>query len=400
MSGQTWSGSYITAVDTQNNTTVISVADTDNGYQTTANYADYDLDYVMDFNTDRPLRVLQLTDTQIIDSAQSRTPDRLGVTQKTAWAPDQIYNNVLRYIIKAVNDTKPDLILLTGDIIFGEFDDNGACLTALVDCMDSLQIPWAPVFGNHDNESMMGVAWQCRQLEESPYCLFERRNELGGNGNYSIGIAKNGQLQRVIFMMDSNGCSRTPDINKDEVKTTVGFTDAQMNWLKDMGLQVNELAGKTIPSFVGYHIPTQEVLLAAENAGYQSGTDSAKITYTIGVDVAAQFGDSGYKGDQILYDMHDNDGLLEVMKQIGTDGAFFGHVHLNSTSVLYEGVRWTFGLKTGSYDNCPVVMGGTLIMLSSDCSSFTVEQTQTTAAQIGAEYPDTIYTAVVDASAS
>ena len=390
MGGKTWAGHYITSVNTQSGTTVISAADTDNGYQSTADYTAYGFDYVMDFNVDRELKILQITDTQIIDAAQCRTEDRLADFQKSNWATDKMYNNVLRYIVKAVNDTKPDLIILTGDIIYGEFDDNGSALMAVINLMDSLQIPWAPIFGNHENESEMGVAWQCQMLENSPYCLFTRRNEIGGNGNYSIGIAKNGQLQRAIFMMDSNGCARSSNVNGTAVKTTVGFTPAQRQWLRNTGLQINAAAGKTIPSFLGYHIPTEEPLLGAIAAGYQSGADSADITYTIGVDNIAQPGDSGYKGDAI--NPYPDPELLPILKEIGTDGVYLGHVHLISTSVMYEGIRWTFGLKTGTYDASPEILGGTLITLASDSNAFTVKQTQTTAKEIAMEYPNRIYT--------
>ncbi len=389
MGGKTWAGNYITSVDLQNSTTVISAADTDNGYKTSADYTAYGLDYVMDLNVDRELKILQITDTQIIDAAQCRSDDRLLDFQKSNWATDKMYNNVLRYIVKAVNDTKPDLILLTGDIIYGEFDDNGSAMMALINCMDSLQIPWAPVFGNHENESEMGVAWQCKQLENSPYCLFTRRNEIGGNGNYSIGIAKNGQLQRVIFMMDSNGCARSSNVNGTAVKSTVGFTPAQRQWLRNTGLQINAAAGKTVPSFLGYHIPTDEPLLGAIAAGYQSGEDSADIIYTIGVDNVAQPGDSGYKGD--AFNGYGDAELLPILKEIGTDGVYLGHVHLISTSVMYEGIRWTFGLKTGTYDESPEILGGTLITVKAD-NSFTVAQTQTTAKEIAEEYPNRIYT--------
>ena len=389
MGGRTWAGKYITSVDAQGNTVVISTADTDNGYKTAADYSAFNLDYVMDLNVDRELKILQITDTQIIDAAQCRTDDRLLDFQKANWATDKMYNNVLRYIVKAVNDTKPDLIILTGDIIYGEFDDNGSALMAMVNLMDSLQIPWAPIFGNHENESEMGVAWQCKMLEDSPYCLFTRRNEIGGNGNYSIGIARNGQLQRVVYMMDSNGCARSSNVNGTAVKTTVGFTPAQRQWLRNTALQVNAAAGKTVPSFLGYHIPTEEPLLGAIAAGYQSGADSADITYTIGVDNVAQPGDSGYKGDAM--NPYPDSELLPILKEIGTDGVYLGHVHLISTSVMYEGIRWTFGLKTGTYDASPEILGGTLITVNAD-NSFTVTQTQTTAKEIASEYPNRIYT--------
>lgn len=66
----------------------------------------------------------------------------------------------------AVAQAYPDLIIITGDIVYGSFDDSGATLRWMCKLLDSFEIPWAPVFGNHDNESKMGVAWQCRQLEK------------------------------------------------------------------------------------------------------------------------------------------------------------------------------------------------------------------------------------------
>ena len=71
--------------------------------------------------------------------------------------------------------------------------------------MNQYDIPWAPVFGNHDNESMKGVDWQCEQLKRAKKCLFLQR-ELTGNGNYTVGIRKGNELKRVFFMLDSNGC--------------------------------------------------------------------------------------------------------------------------------------------------------------------------------------------------
>lgn len=392
MGGESLVGKYITYVDTAGTTTVISVADTDNSYKTGTSYDQYGLDYVMDFNVDRELKILQLTDTQIIDSAQCRTASRLWPTEKESWKPDQMYNNLFRYIIKTVHEAKPDLILITGDIIYGEFDDDGTSLLALIKCMDSLRIPWAPIFGNHENESDMGVRWQCEQLENSPYCLFNRRNEIGGNGNYSIGIAKNGNLERVIYMLDSNGCANNSEFNGDEVKMIAGFTSGQKKWYQGIARHINQTAGKMIPSFLAYHIPTKDMGKAAVAAGYQTTVDSMD-TYTLGVEIPGdrvQPGDSGTKGEKGDWSFEDSE-LLALMKEVGTDGAFFGHVHLNSLSIMYEGIRWTYGLKTGTYDSHPDNVGGTLITLATDMKDFSVTQIQTKKSEIDRIYPKQDY---------
>ena len=41
-----------------------------------------------------------------------------------------------------------------------------------MDIFESRAVSVAAVFGNHDNESMMGVEWQCEQfMYNSTYCL-------------------------------------------------------------------------------------------------------------------------------------------------------------------------------------------------------------------------------------
>lgn len=364
---------YITSVDaTTSGTTVISMSETENGYATVTDYDAYGFDYVIDINTDRELKVLQLTDTQIIDSAQERTEERLDSGSEAVWATDQMDKVLFDVMRDTIAQTNPDLILVTGDLIYGEFDDAGTSFLKLIEVMDSFRIPWAPVYGNHENESKKGVVWQNEQLVNSTYCLFNPRHEIGGNGNYSIGLSRNGSLERVVYMLDSNYCSEAPkeDIENGNIIPTPGFTDAQLEWYRSLALRVNTVAGKTIPSIVGFHVPPKEILLGAKAACYQEGDDSSAIQYTIGKDNVAQDGDTGFKKGGFG---HLIASMSDLMNEVGSDGAFFGHVHLCSTSISYAGIRWTFGLKTGAYDASPSEQGGTLISFENNGADFTVE---------------------------
>lgn len=126
---------YISDVSgTMNGTTVISMSDTDANYKSKTDFDEYGFDYVLDINTDsyRELRVLQLTDTQIIDSAQKRYDSRLGTSATNDWKPENMQSILFDCIRETIAKAQPDLILLTGDNIFGEFDDNGTGLEALV----------------------------------------------------------------------------------------------------------------------------------------------------------------------------------------------------------------------------------------------------------------------------
>ncbi len=128
-------------------------------------------DFIVDVPAGRDPVVLQLTDTQIIDAAQER--EGRGGVDRIFWATDQMEERCFDYLTEIIQETKPDFIIITGDVIYGEFDDNGSVWTRFINFMESFQIPWSPVFGNHDNENKMGVDWQCEQLEKAQYCQFE-----------------------------------------------------------------------------------------------------------------------------------------------------------------------------------------------------------------------------------
>lgn len=382
---------------TMNGTTVISMSDSNKNFKSASDFDEYGLDYVIDYdvNSDRELRVLQLTDTQIIDSAQKRYSSRLGTASTENWKPENMQELLFDCMRETIRLAQPDLIVLTGDNIFGEFDDNGTGMEALVAEMESYKIPWAPVYGNHDNECIKGVKWQNELFENATYCIYYSGHDIGGNSNYTIGLAKNGVLQRSIFMLDSNFCANisvyengtkvnkihiNADGNKDngEIITTPGMVDSQINWYRKVAHRVNEVAGKVIPSMLYYHVPTTEVWLAAKAACYQQGNkDKSSIKYYLGQDITTvQNGDVGFKyGNMLTYNnCYDNPTeLLDIMNEVGSDSAAFGHEHLCGISMSYGGVRWTFGLKTGDYDSSPSEQGGTLFTISQDGSDFTVK---------------------------
>ncbi len=378
--GPTGSGRQITSVTkTTHGTQVIGVSDTKNGYQPdTETFDAYGYDYVLDFDSDREFKILQITDTQIrIDTDVSK---------------EKMDELAFGYIRELVKKTNPDLILVTGDSIYGKFDDaEGTIMKAFVAFMETLKIPWAPVYGNHENESDQGVEGQNTQYEEAEYCLFNTRHSIGGNGNYSIGISRNGVMERVVYMMDSNGCgtAHQPDVSSGAIKTTRGFTPEQIEWYYNMALRTNSIAGKTIPNMLGFHIQNDAVVEGAMASIYWFGNpDDSKFRGEIGIFAEAQEGDMGYVSHGVSYGnmitgrqeyyvgepaVAITKKLIKYMNQTGGDGAFFGHEHYCDASISYAGVRWTFGLKTGTYeapqgDN----VGGTVVQLSNNSQEFTV----------------------------
>ena len=319
-------------------------------------------DFVVSLNEGRDaknIRILQLTDMQIIDAAQRRAPDRIRPDEIAAWGKDRFDAMCGNHIRSLVTQSRPDLIIITGDIVYGSFDDSGETLKYICRLMDSFEIPWAPVFGNHDNESLIGVDWQCRQLEESRYCLF-KRGGVSGNGNYTVGIALGNKLLRVIHMLDSNGCrgGNDPSLIKER-----GLYPDQLELIKNNTRRIKAAQQRAVPAFVAFHIPV-DIFKEAETAkGYRTGDDAR---FMLGVDTVAKDRDFGFCLESYGV-IRTEQGFCDFLKAQNVDGVFVGHVHNNCTSISYKDIVWTFGFKTGQYDyHIPYQIGGTLISLDGD----------------------------------
>ena len=307
------------------------------------------VDFFVEVEEGREPVVLQITDPQIIDSSQQRSEDRLGSASYNYWLPENKNARCYDYLTELINNTNPDLILVTGDIIYGEFDDDGSAWIEFINFMDTFKIPWAPIFGNHENESKMGVEWQCEQLEasvnsENGYCLFKQRT-LTGNGNYTVGIKQGGKLKRVFFMLDSNGCGEAQNANA-QLQRTSGFGNDQIAWYEETAQNIKEVSPNTKFS-MAFHIQTAVFGDALEAYGY----DKDNFT-SIDVDTHPEKKDSdfGYLGEKI--GGWDTDySVWNGWKKLGVDSVFVGHEHANSASVVYEGVRLQFGQKSSTYDS-------------------------------------------------
>lgn len=303
------------------------------------------------------IKILQLTDTQVIDASQRRTADRLRADEIAAWDAKNFDAQCGDHIRSLVAQARPDLIIITGDVVYGSFDDSGSTLLWFCRLMDSFKIPWAPVFGNHDNESKKGVLWQCERLEESEYCLF-RRGSVSGNGNYTVGIAIGSDLIRVVHLVDSNGCSASED---PAVIKEKGIYADQLTLIASNTAKLRAAQEKAIPAFMAFHIPVSCFRAAELAKGYQSEEHEF---YTLGASVPARDGDFGFKLEKYRPIEVDDSAFIDFLHSQGIDGVFVGHVHNACTCIDYENVKWVFGLKTGQYDyHVPGQLGGTLISL-------------------------------------
>ena len=330
------------------------------------------VDFVVDVEGGRSPRILLLADPQIMD------PTQMGEEGGADKRLEDLEERCFRYIRQVVNNTKPDLILIAGDIVYGQYDHSGEAFGELVKFFDGFGIPWAPVYGNHDAESNIGVLWQNEQFENAEHCLF-KKGEVTGNGNYTVGIRQNGKLTRVFFMMDSNGCDN-PGKNSimHVMPGGIGFMEDQVEWFTRQGAAIKEANPEANISFV-FHIPFIVFNEAMASVPVGDMGLTAKGNENFGY---MRFQECGADWDR-------NHGIYNAIKDLGTDSIMAGHWHTLSASVVYDGIRFMFGQKSSTYDSAnyktddgtivgtkditagePLV-GGTLMLMDEQTGDFT-----------------------------
>ena len=305
------------------------------------------VDFIVEIPEGRKPVVLQLSDPQMLDSSQA-VSGRLSDGEGDYWAKDKKEERCFKYIRKTVEKICPDLILIAGDIVYGEFDHNGSALLSFIEFMDSLGVLWAPVFGNHETESKMGADWQCKQLENSKYCLFKQRT-LTGNGNYSVGIKQGGKITRAFYMVDSNSGSPSElSVANGHSVHPSGFGEDQILWYTDsINLLKNEYPDIKI-TFV-FHIAISAFERAFERYGYVN--DRSSSVFPIIIDNLDKTGtDFGIILSPTPTWDKDNR-VWQGFKSLGVDSICVGHDHELCASVVYEGIRCQFGLKSSTYDS-------------------------------------------------
>ncbi len=312
--------------------------------------AEYGTDFAIELNVDRDIRVLQLTDPQLYNL----TSDKEIETECSRNGVRAI--EYKRYLRQLINGYNPDLILVTGDLVLGSRDTDGRYLKDYISFMDEFEIPWAPILGNHEAESEMGVDWQCEQLENSKYCLFKQRT-LTGNGNYTVGVVNKGELKRVFFMLDSGGCHSPSEktLECTHFTTEQGFGADQIEWYTNTANEIKSNHPDVKITFA-FHIQPNIVSKAlGELYGYNSNTIASNPINLESVGNSTGHtprpGDFGYVGTYISGWWDLDYSVWEGIKALGTDSILVGHCHQISISFMYEGVRIQYGQKSSTYDS-------------------------------------------------
>ena len=281
-----------------------------------------------------------------------------------------VHQRVIRIMEQALARENPDLVVFLGDItelnIKDPEDDYRRTVEQIFAPVVNAGIPYAIVFGNHDDQSatsgtrtdkeaMLSVIQSlgdCRTVDADP--------SLFGTGTCKIPIysSSGNSVAFDLFMVDSNTYQTPTDGNS-------GYDNPhadQLAWLA-----ANKDAG--VNSLVFQHIPMPEIynLLTVDAGG--SRTYGNK-TYAMSLNSNA----SGSLGEFPCPPRYnDNTGEFAALKSMGgVLGVITGHDHLNDFTGTYDGIKMTAvpGMTYFNYGNETVRGYGVIELDESDLSTY------------------------------
>jgi predicted MPP superfamily phosphohydrolase len=194
---------------------------------------------VLTFNSDGKFKIIMINDTQDTDKTMKAT---------------------LKLIANAIDKVKPDLVVLDGDNISGSWlgineQKVKKAIDNIVKPINDRNIPFAVVFGNHDQETGVSKEKQMQIYQSYQNCLaVDEGGALSNCGTYNLLIQNSTGTKNVfnIWMIDS-GTSDTAGgyqcVNVDQIA-----------WYQKTSTELKAQNGGTpLPSLLFQHIPVPEI---------------------------------------------------------------------------------------------------------------------------------------------
>ena len=245
---------------------------------------------------------------------------------------------VLEMINEVLDAEKPDLVILTGDIVTKEPVEKG--WRTIVEPMVSRGIPWAVTLGNHDDEQDLNreqLISLFQQIEMN--CTVSGDKDVYGYGNYVLPIYNQNaeEVSALIFGMDSNAY---PTI--EGVGDYGWFHSSQIEWYQKTSIiWTKENSGQPLPALAFFHIPLPEYHEAWKKGDMKS---------------------IGRKGEKVCSPVINTGMFAAMLKQGDIMGIFVGHDHVNDYISTMHGIALAYGRFSGGRDTYGKLKNGSRII--------------------------------------
>lgn len=290
---------------------------------------------------------------------------------RTNGGVQQTMDNCFPLMDKLVEDAKPDYIIMIGDnegnyTRTPEEEEQAQTLyREMIKKMDSYEIPYSPIFGNHERDTYT-LEWQAQQFvkarEENGYCYFSDDvvfregagvNELRGNYTVSLTEGSNDDILYSFVFLDSG------DLNGSMDEAQFDFYEEHIKKIstKEFG-EYDKESGQVVPSMLFLHRALPEYDAAGKlGTGNADGKGAVKPEFGKGTNYEEQY-DSR---------MGENNLFQRVLALESTTLIGCGHRHNNNSVIRYEGVDLMFATKTGiNNGHDKRIIGGTVITIKDE----------------------------------
>lgn len=226
----------------------------------------------------------------------------------------------LACVREMVQTEKPDLVVVTGDIIYSAPADS--TLSVVLKTFAQLGVPFCMTFGNHDYDFKTPAVALYNQMQKTPNCVMPVLQ--GKNTDYSLPIlSSNGKrTAAVLYCIDTH--------NKPAIGGIGGYqwiSHNQITWYRQRSMVYKQKnGGKQVPSLAFLHIPLPEFNYATANTQCPMYGSRLEKAYSPSI----------------------NSGMFASIKEMGDImGVFCGHDHDNDYAVSYFNVLLAHGRFSG-----------------------------------------------------
>ncbi|MCR5484633.1 MAG: metallophosphoesterase, partial [Clostridiales bacterium] len=206
------------------------------------------------FNDDGKFRIINFSDIQDDATLDSRTKS---------------------FLRQAVLYNSPDIIVLTGDNIYGPEVKTAAnarsAIGKFMSVFEELGVPVAIVFGNHDDQDCISKEDQMAIYNSYSVSIsYDEGTSMAGCGTYNVPIYSSTNSNKVAFNLWMFDTGSSQNISGYDY-----MRDNQLNWYRS---KANELkaqnGGVRVPSIAFQHIIVKEIYNALKQVS--SGTSGAQ----------------------------------------------------------------------------------------------------------------------------
>ena len=249
-------------------------------------------------------------------------------------------DSVMNTISMIIEKEKPDLVVLTGDIVTSRpVEDAWSIMTKP---MRDAGIPWAAVFGNHDGEHGYSNKQIMKYLQSLPFNVSKHGpKNISGSGNYILEIlnSKSKRIESLLYCFDSNAYAGKKDDEELGHYDWIKFD--QVYWYRDQSIKYTKKNnGKPFPALAFFHIPLPEYITVQQKEN-TIGDKEEKV--------------SSPKINSGMYNA-----FLESKDVMGM---FVGHDHNNNYIGTLNNIALAYGCKTGKDSYGKLDKGGRVIVL-------------------------------------